>query len=120
LKSSKTLSSINSGHRELILILLIFVLSKIYFKSSANLDGVLYPPSLQRRCVGGGFVDLSHHADRLIQVRTTSFHQLFSKSIISFNISSFFLEKCFHLFFTVKQYVQKLSHHHWIKTNFLV
>ncbi|MBT3726720.1 hypothetical protein HOG21_03310 [bacterium] len=72
----------------------------------------MYSPSLQGRWVVGGFVDSSHHADRLIQVRTTSFHQFCSKSRISANISSFFLEKCFHLFFTVKQYVQKLSQPH--------
>jgi hypothetical protein len=62
----------------------------------------------------------SHHADKLIQVNTTSFHQFFSNISISSNISSLLLEKCLHLFFTVRQKVQKLSHQPWINTNFLV
>ncbi|MBT3853717.1 hypothetical protein HOF65_07285 [bacterium] len=64
------------------------------------------------RSLGAGFVLSSHQADKLIHVNTTSFQLFFSKSRISSNMSSLLLEKCLHLFFTVKQYVQKLSHPH--------
>ncbi|MDP2396271.1 MAG: hypothetical protein Q8S84_04720 [bacterium] len=83
---SRHLSSMNSGHIELILILGIFVLSKIYLSSSANLDGTLCSHSLIGRL--GGFVVSSHHADRFTHVKTTSFHPAFSKSSISCTMSS--------------------------------
>jgi hypothetical protein len=58
------------------------------------------------------FVDFSHQAHKLTQVKTTSFHPDFSNVFISSTISSLVLEKCLPLFITVKQKVQKLSHHH--------
>jgi len=53
-KTSKHLSSINSGHIELILILAILELSSKYCNSSASLDSTppLAPPS-----EGGGFFE---------------------------------------------------------------
>jgi hypothetical protein len=91
--TSKHLSSTNSGHIELILILGILEFLSKYSNNSANLDSQIL------------FVESSPQADKLIQVKTTSFQPFFSKS----KISSFDLEKCLHLFITVKQKVQKLS-----------
>ncbi|MEA3387058.1 MAG: hypothetical protein U9Q66_01375 [Patescibacteria group bacterium] len=70
----------NSGHRELILILEILVLSSKKLISSLNLG-------LSKSLVVG-----CHQAHKLTHVNTTSFHQLSSKSTISFNISSLGLE----------------------------
>jgi hypothetical protein len=55
------------------------------------------------------FVVSSHQAHRFTQVKTISFHPDFSNSFISEIISSLDLEKCFPLFFTVRQNEQKLS-----------
>jgi len=100
LKTSKHFSSTNSGHKELILILEIFEFSNKYSNKSQSLDFQI------------SFVVSSPQAAKFIHVKTTSFPSFFSKSNISSNISSLLLEKCLHLFFTVRQKVQKLSHHH--------
>jgi hypothetical protein len=80
LNTSKHFLSINSGHKELSLSLGIVVFSNIYSINSANLDFQI------------SFVFLSHHAERLTQVNTTSFHQDFSYSNISSTISSLSLK----------------------------
>ncbi|MDR1988368.1 MAG: hypothetical protein LBQ24_06700 [Candidatus Peribacteria bacterium] len=76
------------------------VFSRIYFNNSLNFEPFI------------SFVFWLHQAHKFTQVKTTSFHQFFSNSNILFTISSLSLEKCLHLFRTVKQKEQKLSHHH--------
>jgi hypothetical protein len=105
---SKKSSLANSGQIELILILSILEFSSKYLNNSDNFD------------LSMSLVESSPQAAKLIQVSTTSFHHDFSNRSISSKISSFDLEKCLHLLTTVKQKVQKLSHHHCIKINFLV
>jgi hypothetical protein len=73
--TSKKLSFKNSGHRLEILILSIFVSSKICLNSSANLF-----------CCGF-LVSVHHRAAKLIQVMTISFHHVETKSFISWIIS---------------------------------
>jgi hypothetical protein len=70
----------------------------MYSKSSAKCEFLI------------SFVFWLHQAQRFIQVKTISFPQIFSNSKISSTISSLSLKKCFHLFRTVKQKEQKLSH----------
>jgi hypothetical protein len=67
------------------------VFSNKYFINSANLEKPhpLTPSPSQGE---GGIVVSNHQADKFIQVKTTSFHQFFSKIRISSKISSLVLE----------------------------